>query len=874
MSSTPIKSAEDTQKPSGHMGNRDEFKHPSRMAKRPGPLLRWLGSAFFKDVRFDDTAVNTIREASDGHVPVFVLDTHSLLDYLFFNFAFLRFALPLVKFAPDVDLVWFRPLKGFFSEFGRKISRLWKRKESREEGLARALELAQPSLLFLKRERTLIQWGGDTKDPFLDTFVELSSRCPAPITLIPLQVIWDQKPESYRRSMIDVLLGDPQSPGRLRKFLSFLRNFKRAQVRVGHPVQLAQFVANDEGDPATFSSRLRFALAKEFLLESKAIRGPVLKGAKRIIDEISRTPPFIADVAAAAAELGMTPRATEAKALSKLRKMAADFRFNWLETFATTIGLLFQRIFTGIAVDTQGLDAIREAARNGPIVLIPSHRSHMDYLVYSLVFYTHGLIPPHIAAGDNLTFWPMGTIFRRSGAFFIPRSIQGNILDSVVLRHYVRKLLKDGYWIEMFVEGTRSRTGKAITPRLGMLSMVINAVATGAAPDVNIVPAAVTYEKVVEEPAYHRESLGQSKTKENALGLARSAKVLATRYGRMYVQFNEPLGVLDFLRQQNVQMPIAQGESVPIEIVRRFAFNVMHRIDRCFVVTPYHLVAFALIIHRRRGIELSQLLDRFGALIAELAEKEALFADQIVEKLDNAGLWPIPESDSAQAIGRVFQEDIENVLGSLRNQINVSELDGNIVLSVKPTGRMALDYYKNGIIHFFVGDAILATALLATPTHESLENIRQRCLNLSTIFKLEFIYAPGESFEALFEKFINKFIKAGLIEVADGQVSVPASATELLADRSAVLLPFMESYLVVCKTIIDIGPSVTEKDCTKTALRKGKTMFSVGDIELAESVSAVRFKFAFRYVQQRAAKEEVPILEAARVTLQELELSP
>jgi len=444
----------------------------------------------------------------------------------------------------------------------------------------------------------------------------------------------------------------------------------------------------------------------------------------------------------------------------------------------------------------------------------------------------------------------------------------------VVLRHYVRKLLKDGYWIEMFVEGTRSRTGKAITPRLGMLSMVINAVATGAAPDVNIVPAAVTYEKVVEEPAYNRESLGQSKTKENALGLARSAKVLATRYGRMYVQFNEPMGVLDFLRQQNVQMPIAQGESVPIEIVRRFAFNVMHRIDRCFVVTPYHLVAFALIIHRRRGIELSQLLDRFGALIAELAEKEALFADQIVEKLDNAGLWPIPESDSAQAIGRVFQEDIENVLGSLRNQINVSELDGNIVLSVKPTGRMALDYYKNGIIHFFVGDAILATALLATPTQESLENIRQRCLNLSTIFKLEFIYAPGESFEALFEKFIDKFTKAGLIEVADGQVSVPASATEFLADRSAVLLPFMESYLVVCKTIIDIGPSVTEKDCTKTALRRGKTMFSVGDIELAESVSAVRFKFAFRYVQQRAAKEEVPILEAARVTLQELELFP
>ncbi len=851
------------------------WTHPSRMVERPGPLLAWLGRTFFGAVRFDDDTVAAIRAASSEAIPVYVLNVHSRLDYLVLNFWFLRLGLPLAWFSPGIDLAWFRPLRVAFRELWRQLFGSLRHRPDDRATLRQAVAEARPSLLFLKRSRTLIQWGAETSAPLLDELVASQPSGPAPIRLVPLLLVWDQKPESYRRSVLDVVLGDPQAPGPVRKMLSFLRNFRHARVQAGRAIDLPTFLdANkDAADPASCAARLKFALSNEFMLESKAIHGPVLKGARRIIDEIARTPPFIEEVDRVAAETGLTPKAGQARARSRLKRMAADFRFGWLEAFAVTVGFFLQRIFTGIAVDTEGLAWIREAARSGPIVLTPAHRSHLDYLVYSIVFYTHGLIPPHIAAGENLTFWPMGTIFRRSGAFFIPRSLKGSKLDAVVLRHYVRKLLKDGYWLEMFIEGTRSRSGKSMTPRLGMLSMVLDAVATGAAPNVFIVPAAVTYEKVIEAPSYGHESQGGVKSRESVAVLAKSAKVLGSRYGRMYVEFDRPIGILDLLRDQGFTVPLPPGASVPTDVVRRFAFALMHRVDRNLVVTPYHLVSFALVTHRRRGMDYGLLLERVGTLVAELAGRDAVLSDLVVDALRSANLWPLPGDTAAVTIGTSLQAEVADVLATLRKQVEVLEPDGGgAILSLTPEGRGALDYYKNGIIHFLVPDAILATALGPAGTAVPIDLVRERCLNLSRVFRFEFIYPPTPTFTSAFQDYMGRFTGQKMVELEGDQVIVPVGAADAVADRVAIIRPFVEAYRITARALLESPPQASDKDLVKAALRVGRRMYSVGDVELPESVSAVLFGNALRHLRDTAETRKQAIADAARDTLAVLEL--
>lgn len=850
-----------------------DWVHPSRMVARPGPLLAWLGRTFFGAVRFDDDTVATVRAASRDAVPVFVLSVHSRLDYLVLNFWFLRLGLPLVAFSPGIDLAWFRPLRIVFREVVRRLFGSLRRQPDDRATLRRAVGEGRPCLLFLKRSRTLIQWGAEPPAPLLDELVIPSMSAPLPVRLVPVLVVWDQKPESYRRSVLDLVLGDPQAPGPVRKALSFLRNFRKARVQVGRTIDLPAFLdANrDAGDAASRAARLKFALSNEFLLESKAIRGPVLKGARRIVDEIVRTPPFLEEIDRVAAAEGLAPQAALARARSRLKRMAADFRFGWLEAFAVTIGLFLQRIFTGIAIDTQGLAWIREAARSGPIVLAPAHRSHLDYLVYSFVFYTHGLIPPHIAAGENMAFWPMGPIFRRSGAFFIPRSVKGSRLDAVVLRHYVRKLLKDGYWLEMFPEGTRSRSGKSVTPRLGMLSMTLDAVATGAAPNAFIVPAAVTYEKVVEAPAYGQESQGGEKTRESVVALARSAKVLGSRFGRMYVEFDRPIGVRDLLEDQGVPVPLPPGATVPPDVVRRFAFALMHRIDRNLVVTPYHLVSFALVTHRRRGMAYDLLQQRVGGLVADLARRDAVLSDLVVEALRTANLWPVPDDASPTAIGEALQTEVADVLATLRKQVEIRELDGGAVLSPTPEGRVALDYYKNGILHFLVPDAILATALGPAGTAMPVDRIRARCLDLSRVFRFEFIYPPAPTFDDVFQAHLDRFAAQRLV-VRDGDsLTVLADAADAIADRAAALRPFVEAYRITAHALLESSPQASDKDLIKAALRIGRRMYSVGDVELPESVSAVLFGNALRHLRTTSETRSRTLADVARDTVATLE---
>lgn len=712
----------------------------------------------------------------------------------------------------------------------------------------------RPCLVFLKRRKTLIQWGSEVGSSLMSDLVSIQRDVQRPLILLPMLVIWDQKPETYRRTFVDMVFGDPQAPGKIRKILSFVFNFRRARTQVGRPLDLAAFLAanTDAADEEDLGARLKFELSREFRLVSKAIRGPVLKGARRMIDEVMRTPPFLEEIHQIAASEGASDEGYAERARSMLKRMAADFRINWLESFCTFLGLIFQRLFRGIVLSQSSLAEIREAAREAPIIIMPAHRSHMDYLIISLLFYTNGLIPPHIAAGDNLTFWPMGPIFRHSGAFFLRRSTRGNRLYSAVLRQYVRKLLKEGYWIEFFIEGTRSRSGKSLPPKYGMLSMVIDAVASGAAPDAMLVPAAITYEKVVEAKSYQKESGGAAKQAENITTLARGAKAIVSRYGHVYVNFEKPFSLVGCLREAGVAVPLNPGEEVPREVVVRMANLIMQRINRCLVVTVHHLVAFVLLTNPKRGIERTPLQERVGALIEFITERGAILSDPTRENL----------AEQVDDALRMFHKD---------RLITIRQEDDDWIVSPTEEGRTLLEYYKNGIVHFFVPEALIATATTQLGLNGPFprEALSERTQALCHLFRAEFMCGDTEAGPG-FDGVLGRFLAERMLRRdAEGLVIEPGAAPAL-SYRSRVLEPFVQAYGVLTRAVLQAPPETTDNDLIKAALKLGRKLYELGDVALSEAVSAPSMRNALACLHEDVASGRALDLKAAATAMAEL----
>src|SRR5258708_4514845 len=206
-------------------------------------------------------------------------------------------------------------------------------------------------------------------------------------------------------------------------------------------------------------------------------------------------------------------------------------------------------MYSAFEIEHEGIERLRAAYRSGRVVLLPSHKSHVDYMILSRLFMHANMPVPLVAAGDNLSFFPLGPVLRRGGAFFIRRSFRGDRLYGAVVDAYMRRLIIDGWPLEFFLEGTRSRTGKLLPPKLGLLSIVVDAVlgategTTGPGRKVYFCPISIGYERIVEEREYVRELTGGEKKKENVRGLVSAAETALGRYGRLNVQFGELLTI-------------------------------------------------------------------------------------------------------------------------------------------------------------------------------------------------------------------------------------------------------------------------------------------------------------------------------------------
>jgi|GEM_PF-45387 len=881
--------------PQARFGDIDDAKlyAPGAMV----PKFNWFTRAFahvmFRRVAFDERHQQTLRDADrDGNL-VIAMNHHSKLDYLYFNYAFLRFGLPRVFFCSKMSLTGFRPLWRQMAHGFKRLFRRFDRRLNNTELLTYGIERKRPALIFLKR-RGIWPWAtgeaaGNTylktvlalqKDRIATSLAKGNGR-PMPIRVVPQLLVWSQDPDRYRRSRLrSLVFGDPDAPGPARKVINFVLNRRRAFVQLGRPIDLVDFLERqpDNATPDQLARQLRYEIHKSLNREERVIKGPILKPAKRLREEILRTREMGKSMNALAEQLGKPPEQVEAKISKYIKEIAADFSISYIEFMCIMLTVVLDRIYSEVVPDLKGLEGVREAARKGPLVLLPCHRSHVDYLVLSYLFYANGLIPPHIAAGANLNFFPMGHIFRRSGAFFIRRSFKDNPQYSLAFREYLRKLIKEGYWIEFFLEGGRSRTGKMLPPKYGMLRRIVDAIESGAAPDVHFVPIYVGYEQIIEERAYSRELAGEAKKKENITQLLRTTKVLWSRYGRLYVNFGKPFSCREAL--DAAALPPDRSPADHDRFVRRLAYQVMRGINRVALITPSAAVAMALLIHPQRGLRRERLLARVG-FILEMAQLKAAPLSKTLQhalkihrqevaaamqEMREAGLRDQAvslgeDSPLAKARGNAVVEAVDEALTHLiaKKQVHrhsfesdpTAETDADIIYTPVPARRISLDYYKNNIVHLFVDEAILAAAIRANMEggKAPVDKVREDSRTLSEMFKHEFVYEPSEGFDTRFETVLKRGEETGFLIDAiepDGSrvISVEPRAQPTLLLMHRVLAPWIEGYWVVARSLAKLAETTAEKDFLRKSQKGARLDYEEGRISCPEAGNTVTFKNA------------------------------
>jgi glycerol-3-phosphate O-acyltransferase len=485
-----------------------------------------------------------------------------------------------------------------------------------------------------------------------------------------------------------------------------------------------------------------------------AIDGDVQELARELREQLSREQRLHGDsgalapkalAASIAAEVGSDEN--ERKAIrAMVLEMAANLDLRVVKAVGLLLEKVFNSMFDGIDVVEAEMESLRELTRAGPLVYCPTHRSHVDYLVLSYLVAQYGMVPPLVAAGENMNFFPVGHIFRHGGAFYIRRSFRDDPLYRKAFAAYLRHLLLAGVSLEFFPEGTRSRTGKCLPPRFGMINGILDAYAVAPEPlsDVRFVPVDIKYEKVPEIDAHAAERSGGEKRKETGLALLRLPAVLAGGFGRVSVHLGEPIVLGEFLKARGLD-PASPDERR--RAATQLGYQVLGNIQEAGPVAAIGVVAGVVLAAEERALREGRLLNRCEGLIA------ALDPDQ-------------PREPNLRENPR---QTCEDALAFLTRQNLIKRVPGGRY-SLPSANRSRLVYMRNQSLHPFASAGLLLQAIAKYTDGEGAADeasVVEHVGFLSSLLRHEFVF-PLDGLETNVARASLQLERAGLTRLEKG----------------------------------------------------------------------------------------------------------
>ena len=567
------------------------------------------------------------------------------------------------------------------------------------------------------------------------------------IQLVPVSVFWGRDP-GKETSLFKILFTDSAQAGYIRKALIVMANGRNTLVSFGQPVSFRDFVAQEPDTPSAMHKLAR-VLRVHFRRSRDAALGPSKSTRSTMVRAIQANPNVQREVRALARTDGMSEEKARAKARKYALEIAADYTMAPIRFMEVVLDWLFSKLFDGL--DVHRIDQARQAAHDGVVIYLPSHRSHLDYLLLTYVLYKNGLAPPHIAAGINMNFWPVGGLLRRCGAFYLRRSFKGNKLYSAVFRAYVDSLIAKGTPIEFFPEGGRSRTGRLRRPMTGMLSMVVESAMRNPDKPVKIVPIFLGYDRIMEVGSYFSELSGKSgKQKESAMGLLKAGRKIKRAYGKPCIAFGDAIDLHDYLgaRHDNWQHFDWAGDARPEwwgGFISELATSTMQGVNATAVISPVAISSLALLATPQRALAADELHDRIAAFCA--LQRQAPYSGQI--------------SWGAQDAKTLLQR-AEPVAGFTR----LDHAWGDLLVAQDKTA-VLMTYYRNSVQHLFALPSLVANFFSGRP-RRPLAEVIDGCCALYPILRDELFlpWGPTEIADAVSAQ-IDAMVSLGLLQASE-----------------------------------------------------------------------------------------------------------
>ena len=632
--------------------------------------------------------------------------------------------------------------------------------------------------------------------------------------LAPVRVIWHppHRGESNAVRWRDLLpFGDPRTPGRMRQW--FLSRFSRHRFEILEAPAASVSELRARWQRATTQDLAHTVGLSEFVCRQAALaleraerrhRGARYKVPRFVIEEISARAPFRAGVAAYASQLAKSETQVHREAIRYLHELAATPDPTVIDLVANLTRRIVQRGYRALRYSPDQLARVQTLTQKGPVCFLPAHRSNLDHLVLFLALYENGLPPNHTAGGINMNFFPVGPLVRRSGVFFIRRTFRDNELYKFVLRQYVDYLLEKRFSLEWYIEGGRSRSGKLLPPRYGILSYVVDAYRRGKVDEVYLVPVSITYDQIQDLAEYATEHRGGAKTRESWRWLVRVLRRLKRRYGDIHLRIAPELALSEFIARESIAtLADPEETSRPIQ---KLAFELCVRIARATPLTPTAVTSFALLSVPDRALTAGEVT----ALVADL-----LRWAETRELPTTAGFaW-----GTVSQVTAVLEALVENEAVSCFRQ------GEEPVYLVSPEQQPAAGYYRNTVVHFFLGGAIAELALFAVrdsflarqrtgmPVHsheEATQEFWRVVFWLRDLLKFDFFFPDRQQFREEIDAELRRAHPdwQTLLAHVDGVDELFHHLRPLLAPAS--LRPFLETYWVAAQAALLWGDQANE----------------------------------------------------------------
>ena len=659
--------------------------------------------------------------------------------------------------------------------------------------------------VFIASRKTLVQDDDHVPSSSIAVFTELlqlhESDSELDVQVIPATVLWGRKPgkENTQKPYLQAMNG-------LEKSRAVLLAGRDCLVRFS-PVVSLRYMANSHGTDSTIAHKLARVARIHFSRQKLAASGPNLPSRQALFDRLLKSEAIKKAIEDEAKSKNISIEKASKEAQDIMDEIAANFSYSLIKRGEKILGWLWNKLYQGLHINNAS--TVRKLAQDGhEIVYVPCHRSHMDYLLLSYVLYHEGMVPPHIAAGINLNFFPAGPIFRHGGAFFIRRSFKGNKLYSTIFREYLAELFAKGYSVEYFSEGGRSRTGRLLQAKTGMLAMTIQAMLRGMNRPVTLVPVYIGYEHVMEVATYAKELRGKRKEKENAGLVLRTIRKLRN-FGKGYVNFGEPIQLNQYLNEHSPEWtkdidPI--GTSKPqwmTPVVNDLATKMMTNINDAAATNALTLCATALLASRQRALSRDSLVSQIDCYLS------------LLKNVPYSETFTVPK-DSA--------EDLVKHAEALNKFLIESDTMGDII-SLDRHQSILMTYYRNNIIHLFAMPSLVAQMLIRQ-RELSITDIQKNVAIIYPFLKKElFLSYPEDKLEEVVANIISELERQGMIMVKDNEVTINQSNSQPLMLLGRTISETLQRYSIALNLLAenpDLDKSELEQKSQDIAQRLGR----------------------------------------------------